>query len=264
MRYVNIFLLHFQYVFEQRGRSFVWFLTSTFNPLLLILFWRGAIQNTQQMFGWNISSISTYYFYLTIAGAMLMSHTEDDVAYDDIQQGYLVRYLIQPFSYFWKKFIEEIPYRILQGTFGILVCILISFFFNIRLTFVNSIWHVPIVMLIFFSAYLLAFSFKMIMALTAFWFTDARGFYNFIEITLIIFAGYILPISLMPSTLSAVANLLPFIYMIYYPIVALQGTMQLIELLRVLLFQIVWLITCAFVYRILWNLGVKKFTGMGQ
>ena len=61
---------------------------------------------------------------------MLSSHIEEDVAEFDIQQGDLVRYLIRPFPYYWIKFIEEIPYRILQGSYGIIIMITVAVFFG--------------------------------------------------------------------------------------------------------------------------------------
>lgn len=43
MRYVKIFLLHFQDALHSRARSLVWFPVAFIGPLLLLLFWQGAI-----------------------------------------------------------------------------------------------------------------------------------------------------------------------------------------------------------------------------
>ena len=120
MSLLNIFFLHLQQVLHHRLRSLVWFFIPLMNNLTLILFWSGALKNSTPSANWTMSSVTTYYFLLTIAGAMLSSHIEEDIASTDIQQGNLVRYLLRPFPYYWIKFIEEIPFRILQGSYGII------------------------------------------------------------------------------------------------------------------------------------------------
>ncbi len=263
MRYVRIFLLHFQYVFERRSVSIVWFLVSFINPLILLLYWRGALQSND-IAGWSLSSISTYYFILVIAAAMLMSHIEENVSEEDISEGQLVKYLIRPFPYFWFNFIREIPYRLLQGSFGILSCFLFIAIFG---SFINISPNVQVFLLsiiVFFLAYLLSFTYKMFLGLTAFWFIDARGFYQLVEVLMIIFAGYILPLDLMPEFLKIVSNVLPFAYIIYYPVITLQGKLTVSSILHIILMQVIWIGIFAISYKILWSRGIKKFTGVGQ
>ncbi len=263
MRYVRIFLLHFQYVFERRGVSLVWFLIALFDPLIFLFFWKSVLTKGS-INGWSLSSVASYYFLLIIASAMLMSHIEDDVAHEDIEQGQLVKYIIKPFSYYWINFIREIPYRLLQGFFGIIVCL---FFVNLFGQFFTISSNIFIILLSFITvifAFMLSHVFKMVLGLTAFWFTDARGFYSFIDIAITIFAGYILPLDLMPDTISRIAKALPFSYMIYYPVISFQGKLPLLGVVYVICNQLLWIGIFAMLYRFLWNKGIRKFTGMGQ
>jgi ABC-2 type transport system permease protein len=263
MRIFNIFLLHFQYVFERRAVSFVWFLISLFNPLLLLIYWNSALK-TNTINGWNLSSISAYYFLLIIAGSMLMSHIEEEVAYDHIELGNLVSYLLQPFSYFWICFIKEIPYRLLQGSFGIVICVVFVLLFGQFFHVSNRIEIIIVAILSAALAYILSYTFKMIMGLSAFWMTDSRGFFQFIEVIILLTAGYILPLDLMPEGFGRAAALLPFPYMIYYPVVILQGKLSLVQSIQTIGIQIIWVTLFIFIYSITWKKGVKRFTGMGQ
>lgn len=258
-------LLHFEHIAEHRVRSFVWFLVSLFNPLLFILFWMGAFQGrTEISSGWTMSSIASYYFLLTIAGATLMSHSEEDVARQDIQNGELVNYLLKPFSYFWMKFFEEIHYRLLQGLYALIVFIVFSIFFHRLIKITTDPKIVFFGAIIISLALLLSYVFKMVVGILAFWTVDIRGIFNLVEIVLVIFAGYIVPIDLLIGPLAKVATALPFAYMIYYPVVVFQGKLGLNQLFNVILVQIFWLLFFILVYRFLWNKGVKKFSGVGQ
>ena len=123
MRVLRILNLQIEKLFEHRLRSFIWFLNPLINALIMLLFWRGILHDSGGSIGaWNMSSITGYYFLLMIAGSFLVSHVEEEVAYRDIKDGNIVRYLIKPFSYYTIKFLEEIPYRLLQGFYG--VCVL--------------------------------------------------------------------------------------------------------------------------------------------
>lgn len=264
MRLIKIISLHFQQIFHHRLRSFVWFLIPLLNTLTLVLFWSGAIKNTSYSPNWNMTTITTYYFLLTIAGAMLSSHIEDDVAEVDIQLGELVRYLIRPFPYFWIKFIEEIPYRVLQGSYGILLLIFFVVFFKLPIGITNqpSVLLLTIIMAVF--AFSISFLIKMNMGLSAFWITERHGFFELITIISIIFSGGIVPIYLLPSVVQHVSFSLPFAYIAYYPVVSLQGQLPISTMVNVLIMQVCWIIILACLNRILWTRGVSKFTALGQ
>lgn len=261
MRYLRIFLLHCEHIFEHRARSFVWFLISLFNPLLYILFWRGAINASV---GWTMSSMISYYFLLTVASAFLMAHIEDDVAHYDIQEGNLVKYLIKPFSYFWLKFFEEIHYRLLQGAYGVVVFSLFYFLFGQLVVLASDPLIVLLSVMVVILAYFLSFVFKMIIGLMAFWLTEVHGLFQLVEMILVIFAGYVIPVELLASPLDKVSLLLPFAYMIYFPVVSFQGKLQLNQILAVILTQLTWLLLLYFLYRLVWRKGMKKFTAVGQ
>src|SRR3989338_1849411 len=263
IEHLKIILLQFEHIIEHRARSFVWFLLALINPLILILFWRGASQENiaSQI---SLPELTAYYFFLIFGVTFLMAHIEEDVAYYDIKQGNLVRYLLRPISYYWIKFYEEIPYRILQGFYGIIAVTTLFLFFgkfvSINLTPFSLILSIIIALLAFFISY----TFKMVIGILAFWFTEVGGLFDMVEVIIVVFGGFILPISLMPDFLKNLASHLPFSYMVYYPVFALMGKFKLPQLLEIILIQIFWILLLVTFYKILWIKGVKKFTGVGQ
>lgn len=193
-----------------------------------------------------------------------MSHIEEDIGEHDIQQGELVKYLLRPVSYYWMKFAEEIHYRVLQGAYGILTCLLLIFVFGPFFVLTSSPFILLLSIICTILAYFLAFNFKMIIGLLSFWIIENRGILQLTEIFMIIFAGYVMPLQLMPSWLQTLTHILPFAYMIYFPIAAFQGNLAFAELLVVIVKQIIWLIIFYSIYQILWIKGIKKFTAVGQ
>ncbi len=261
MRYANIFLLRFQEIFTQRSKSLIFFLKALLNPFFMLFFWKGVGRN--ELF-FSQSFILSYYLFAVVAYALLMSTIEEEVSTNDIEHGGLSQYLLKPFPYYWVKCIEELPYRLLQGFFGITTCgILVLLFNNFFQLPANAIDYL-LVFIIFFFAYFLAFTFKMIIGIVTFWIEDPQAMYHVVDATILAFSGLVVPLQFMPESLGKIAEVFPFAYIIYFPAAALTGIFTQTDLLRILMVQVIWLIVLVFFYEFLWAKGVKKYTGVGQ
>ena len=222
MRYVRIFLLHFQDAFQSRGRSLVWFIVAILNPLLLILFWQGAIREHGEIYGiWTSNAITSYYLLVAIASTFLMVHVDEDVAYRDIKDGQLAKYLLWPFSYFTIKFASEFPWRLIQGFFALFVFIFFQFVLGVSLMVVRFPLEIFLTTIIVALALMLSFTFKMFLGISAFWTTDFWGTVSLVDFLFAILGGVIAPLSLYPSYIYSIAAALPFAYIVYFPVTAI-------------------------------------------
>lgn len=260
MKYVRIFLLKFQEVIEDRGRILVWFLIATIAPLILLLFWRGA----GHIPGWTSNEITSYYLLAIVIQAGIMCHQEKHIGTIDIQEGGLTAYLLKPFSYTRLIFFNEVSYRLLQGSMGIVLLIVLSSLFPHIFAFTNmtSIFLLSLVVLL--AAFCLTFMFKMCVGLLAFWMTEIRGLFESVNVLIVIFSGVMMPVAFLPGWLETTAETLPFAYMIYFPVIAFEGKLTSAELTHILLMQCVWIIIFFVLYKILWKAGIKKYTAVGQ
>lgn len=265
MRYVRMLLLHFEEALEYRSRNFVWFLIALINPLIYFAYWHGALSEKSSATSFmRLPDIASYYFLLIIAGAFLVVHIEEDVAYWDIQQGGLSRHLIKPFSYYWLKFLEEIPWRIVQGVLGVFAFLLLMMLFGQFILLTTNLYILIAAGVSIVFAYLLSFTYKMVLGISTLWFTDYSGLQQLSTVLFLIFAGFVIPIEFLPDTLQSIANILPFAYIIYYPVRAMQGVIDITDLFRIMSIQGIWLCGLLMLYRILWRFGIRKFTGVGQ
>ena len=190
---------------------------------------------------------------------------EEDISKIDIKEGMLVMYLLKPISYFWKKFFEELPAKLLQATYGLLFCLVaIAFLGKNIFTFSHDFSIILLCLLLLAGAMLLSFTLKMILGILTFWFIDIQGLYEMIYLIEVIFSGILMPIVLMPTQIAHIAYILPFAYIVYSPISVLQGHVSLVEIFPILFIQCIWLLIGFLVYQTLWMLGIKKFSGVGQ
>lgn len=264
MRYVSIFITSFQDAFESKSRSFVWFLTLLIGPSILMLFWGGAASGGRAIGeDWTFSLLVSYYLFVVIAQVMLTSHIEDEVARQDIKDGNLAHYLLKPFSYYTFKFLFELPYRIIQGGFGFIIIFLFSLFIG-KIVITNSVSVLLLSIVIALLAFIISFTFKMLMSMSAFWIVESKGLFEAIAANVLILSGGLMPIDLYPSWLSTIASSLPFSYVVYYPIIAFEGKLSEIELLKVIVVQFVWVVILYFMYQKAWSAGIRKYTAVGR
>ncbi|MBI3385689.1 ABC-2 family transporter protein [Candidatus Gottesmanbacteria bacterium] len=265
MKYIKIFLLHLQDALENRSRSVVWFLISFINPFIYLLFWRGAAGSVAKSGAqWTVSGFASYYVLLVIASSFLMVHIEEYIAWYDIKEGYLANHLLRPVSYFWNNFFHELPYRMLQGSFGLVVFLVFLFVYPGLIKLVHNPTQIFFGIVIIVFAYFLSFSFKMFLGLSALFTTDFFGLSELVNVLILIFGGFVIPLDLFPSQMKQFLSFLPFPYMFYYPIIAIQGRMETAELMRVIVIQMSWILVLFLVYRYVWQKGVRLFTGVGR
>lgn len=260
MRYLKIFLLNFQKVFEQRGRSAVWFFLTLINPLVLLLYWNGSNISTQ----WSSASRTSYYLLIVITSSLLISHVEEDVSFYDIRQGGLVSKLLKPFPYYWFQFFMEIPYRILQGIYGIIVLYIILIMFPYALKIELTPHMLALGFITCVLSYFMSYTYKLILGLTAFWIPDIWGIYQLTDVVFFIFSGNIMPLHFYPNWLKEIALFLPFAHIIYYPVLIIQGQLSLLDSIQAISFQLIWLAVLISIFKIMWHFGVRKFSGVGQ
>lgn len=263
MRYIRIFALYFQQAFVYRGRSVVWFFISLFNPLVLLLFWYAALTGGKTTVSWSLSDVTAYYVLLIISASFLDVHIEENVAVEDISEGGLNAYLVKPLSYPMVKLCNELPYRILQGSFGIIVLCIIVFGLGIRFSFVSGAAQIISVCILIASAFCISFLFKMIVGITAFWTTDYVGIREMMGVLILLFGGFVIPIEFFPSFWRTVAVYTPFPYGTYFPVLAVEGRLALLEMWRIIGIQWGWILGLGILYRWMWKRGVRLYTGVG-
>lgn len=242
----------------------MYFFIGAFSTLVFLAFMRGAFQNSDTIGNWTISTITSYYFLLIIVIATLKSHAELPVVRDDIEKGELAGRLLKPFSYYWQRFYAEVPVRIIEGLIGVVIWFALSFYFKNFFNPQLSVSQIGLIIILIVLSYLISFTFKIIVGITALWTTDIRGLEELVEIMIIIFSGQLMPIDLLPGVLEKIAYFLPFSYFTYFPVIALQGRLSFFQLITVIGIQIFWLILLSFIYRYLWQRGLRRFTDLGH
>jgi ABC-2 type transport system permease protein len=92
-------------------------------------------------------------------------------------------------------------------------------------------------------ACVVAFAVNFCVQLIGFWILDARGAEQLCVAVTMFFSGFIVPVTLFPSWLDAVARALPFVAILQVPGEVFLGEHHGTELLGVLALQAAWAVT---------------------
>lgn len=264
-RYFRIFLLQFQLAFEHRSVSVVWFLSSLIIPLIMLIFWSGATASQGgTILGWDYANFATYYLFIALASSLFIAHIEVGVAYDDIKNGELSKYLLKPIPYLAFNMLVELPWRFIQGLFAIISIMLVALLVANIVKITTSPDVLMLAILTAILAFCMSFVFKMCLGLLAFWFTDISGIMQLSDIILALCSGIVVPLIFLPDQFKLLLNILPFAYMVYYPVLGFLGKLDVLSQISIIGIQILWIIFFLVLYKILWFAGRKKFTAIGM
>jgi ABC-2 type transport system permease protein len=118
---------------------------------------------------------------------------------------------------------------------------------------------IPVLLLAFFVRFFLEWT----LALAAFWTTRVGAINQTYFVLMLFLSGQIAPLALLPSPVQVVAGILPFRWMIGFPVELLLGRLTLAQALTGLGAQFAWLLISVVLLQIVWRAGVRIYSAVG-
>jgi ABC-2 type transport system permease protein len=126
-----------------------------------------------------------------------------------------------------------------------------------------SLWaalaFIPAVLL----GFLIRFLVEWTLALAAFWTTRVSAINQIYFVALLFLSGQMAPISLLPHPIQVAASILPFRWMISFPVELLLGRLSPLEAARGFAAQGAWMLLSLAALRTIWRLGVRVYSAVG-
>src|SRR6266567_4036899 len=99
--------------------------------------------------------------------------------------------------------------------------------------------------------------------LLAFWATRANALLEIQDALIFLLAGQVAPVALLPGPLQLLARVLPFRYMIGFPVEVLLGHLTGVDLLIGFAYQCGWCFIALTLFVVIWRIGVQHYTAVG-
>jgi ABC-2 type transport system permease protein len=228
-------------------------------PLIYMLVWSTAAAE-QGIAGLTRGNIVAYYLVLILVNQITYAQTNWTVG-DLIRYGQLNRILLRPIPPVYDALASEFAGKVVYLTFLVPVVSLLALILRPQIDFhlENLLAFLPSLLL----AWALRFFWGYWLALLAFWATRADALLALQDSLVFLLAGQVAPIAFLPGILQTAARILPFRYMVAFPVEVLSGQLSTADVIAGFTAQVIWLLVAVSLYLLLWRVGLRRYTAIG-
>lgn len=231
--------------------------------LVQLFIWTAVFSTRESIGGLSLQQMITYYGI----GAVINYVTYNSADWNLqmlIRTGKFMTFLLRPVNHVYFALSQMVGHRFLAIFFEFIpIYAIFLFVFKINLMPVYPIWTLISVVLSFLMSFLCHYCIGII----SFWLTETNGLRRAFLLFKDICSGVFIPLSLFPGALQYVLFFMPFQFITYVPIRVFIGsyslagiTMGIPEIVGI---QALSVLVMLLITRLLWHLGIKRFTGVG-
>jgi ABC-2 type transport system permease protein len=228
-------------------------------PLIYLLVWSTAA-GEGILGGYTRGGFVAYYLVLILVNQITYAQVNWTVG-DLIRYGQINHILLRPMAPVYDALASEFAGKTVYLIFDVPVLVGLAFILKPEMTFTLE------KSLLFLLALLLAWALRFLwgywIALLAFWTARADALLTLQDSLIFLLAGQVAPIALLPGFLQNAAVLLPFRYMVAFPVEILTGNLAGTDLQTGFLIQILWLVAASGLTVTIWKRGIQRYAGFG-
>jgi ABC-2 type transport system permease protein len=183
---------------------------------------------------------------------------------ENIQLGTMSNWLLRPLPVIYEAISSDIALKIVCMPFVAVIVAALGGLFGFAGFVPVVAWKSAALFLpAFLLAWVLRFLLAYILSLLAFWTQKIHALLAVNDTLILLFSGQIAPTMLLPGPFRAIAAVLPFRYMLGFPIEVLSGKLTAFETITGLMVQAGWLLAFLLLHRLVWKSGIKRYCAIG-
>lgn len=257
----GLFLVRHTWLSWMQHRSFFFLLAFGWmiSPLIYLFMWSTAA-GSETVGGLSRGDFVAYYLVLIVVNQLTYAQTNWTVG-DMIRDGSMSNLLLFPMSPVFNTLATELAGKVVYMVFVVPLTGALALFLKpeLKVTPVQVVLFAVSLLL----AWLLRFLWGYWLALLAFWMTRSQSLLALQDTLIFLLAGQVAPTILLPEPLRVLAVVLPFRYMVAFPVEILTGHAAHKAILAGIIFQVGWLIVSYMLFRILWQRGIRHYVSVG-
>ncbi len=243
------------------SRGFFWTLAIAWmmGPLVYLFVWITAA-GSGTVGGFGRGDFILYYTVLIVIN-QLTYPTSTWTTGEGIRSGTISTWLLRPVPVIYEAIASDIAIKIVCLPFIVFIAVILGLVLGISIPFDPA--RIAIFLPVLFMAQVLRFMVTYIVALLAFWTQRIDSLLALVNTFTFIFAGQVAPTVILPGFLKQLAIILPFRYMVGFPIEVLMGKLSPGELGLGVGVQFVWVVVVVLLYKVTWRSGIKAYSAIG-
>jgi ABC-2 type transport system permease protein len=246
---------------QYRASLAIWLIGHVLEPLVFLIVWsKVSISSGGSVGGYSTSGFAAYFILLMLVNHVTYTWIMYEYEYR-VREGTFSFALLKPIHPIHSDIADNIASKLITLPFMLAIAGILALAFHPVLTPSPWSWVVAIPALIL--AFLIRFMVEWTLAMAAFWTTRVSAINQTYFVLLLFFSGQLAPLSLYPSLIQNISVILPFRWMISFPLQLLLGQLSGGQALEGLAAQVAWVLVSYFLFRVIWKAGVRVYSAVG-
>ncbi len=246
---------------QYRAAIFIWMIGHVLEPLIFLVVWSVVSRSA----GGSVGGFTAADFAAYFIAMMLVNHfTYTWIIYEfeyRIREGLLSFALLRPLHPIHTDIVDNVSSKLITLPMMLVAAAILALIF--RPAFHAVPWAIAAFIPSLLLAFVLRFLIEWTLALAAFWTTRVSAVNQGYYVAALFLSGQVAPLSLFPHIVQVVAAILPFRWMIAFPVELLLGRLTPAQALTGLAAQAAWLGASLLFLRGVWRAGVKAYSAVG-
>jgi ABC-2 type transport system permease protein len=259
--YTQQFKTTFASMVQYRASLVIWMIGHVLEPLVYLVVW--STVSTSQ--GGAVGDYSTRQF----AGYFIMLMLVNNVSYTwimyefeyRVREGALSFALLRPVHPIHTDIADNLSSKVLTMPMMVLIAVGLSLIFHPLLA--PPLWAIAAAVPVLGLAFLIRFLLEWCLALAAFWTTRVSAINQTYFVLILFLSGQVAPLTLFPQPIQLLAAILPFRWMLGFPVELLLGRLTPTDALIGLGAQAAWLGVSLILMTVMWKAGTRVYTAVG-
>lgn len=251
-----------QVQFQYRTANYAYMLGMVAEPVIYLVVWSVVAESRGgEVAGISAGEFAAYYLVWTLVRNMNIVFTPYGWE-QRIRQGQLSAMLVRPVHPIHYDLAYFAGWKVVAVVLWVPIALVLGLVF--RPTFDIGPLEVAVFAVAIWGAYLIRSLLLWVLGMITFWTTRVTAMYETYFTAELLLSGRLVPLALLPGWAAGVADVLPFKYTFGYPIEVLAGDLTTRELLVGLGLQAVWVAAGALLVALVWRVGVRRYSAVGN
>jgi ABC-2 type transport system permease protein len=247
--------------FAYRVALLIWLLGLVIAPVVYLVVW-STVADSQggEVAGFSARDFAAYFTVLMVVNQLTFTWHFFEFEWR-VREGLFSPLLLRPIHPIHSDAVENLTFKLLTSSVVLPAAIVLIVAFDAafapRVTDITA--FVPALLL----AMLLRFLVEWTVALAAFWVTRVGAVNQAYWVVMLFLSGQVAPLDVLPPALQIAATVLPFRWMIAFPVDVLLGRLSASETVVGLGMQAAWIGLALLMLRITWRSGIRRYSAVG-
>ena len=256
-KFRNELMLQFAY----RGALVIWLFGLVLQPLVSLVVWTTVAESRGgSAGGFTAPEYAGYFIAVMVVNQLTFTWIAWTYEWR-VRTGVFSAFLLRPMHPIHNDLVENLSFKAMTFVVLLPIAVVLSIGFDAALR------PSPGQALAFLPALLLAMGLRFFVewtvAMAAFWFTRLDAILRVFGSLSLFLTGMVAPLSLFPEPVQVIAGVLPFRWMVAFPVELLLGRLSVAEIALGLLMQMLWIALALALLTVVWRHAIRRYSVVG-